>query len=480
MKKYLSIASVVLAIALAMALMMQGCSKSPVEEVFSKKWKTITKQDKEKLESYFQSQGYDNPSTYWNLCFEEGGDTIGRVNPWSVVALSQDTVVNLYIDNSSSMKGYFESKNLSPLITVLSGIQQYFSGNKIHGYYIEKESLKEYPFEQLTTDLSSRKLSGYSDAIQLDGLIKKIAEKYKNESKGSIIVDFIVTDGIPSGSNEEINPTGKNLKPEDRTFNIDQASILQARIANALMGIEGIAASVYQFQSGYNGDYYFFNNTKEHKDWKMRPFYVIVLGNKDLVMRLAESENKGLEFFKSNNKVHFGSVDESRITLSGPFKKGTFVDSERFEEAEDEEGYNGSIIIRPQLSLKGLPYFARSASYIQKNAKITLDGKDFPFVDKDAKKEGYKIEGEMLTLQLKVEPLKKYKLKINIKNTTPSWVDEATCLNDKKVSDLELQSRTFNLKFLVEGLKNGVTGSKGDVTLYDKEFIIDTNDSDED
>ena len=88
----------------------------------------------------------------------------------------------------------------------------------------------------------------------------------------------------------------------------------------------------------------------------------------------------------------------------------------------------------------------------------------------------------MLTLQLKVEQLKKYKLKVRIKNTTPSWVDESTCLNDKTVSDLELRSRTFNLKYLVEGLKNGITGSKGDVTLYEKEFIIDTNalDSDSD
>lgn len=472
---------------IAMAFILQGCPNPPVQDVFSKKWKTMSNEDKVKLEQYFKSEEYEDDSEYWDLCFELGGDTTGRINPWSITNPPKGVVINLYIDNSSSMKGYFESKNLSPLITVLSGIQQYFSGSNINGNYIEKETIKEYPFDQLTTDLSSKNLSGYSDAIQLDGLIKIIAVQYKNESQKSNVIDFIITDGIPSGSNDEVNPKKENGEviikdPNNRTFNIDYATTLQSRIANALSGIKDIAASVYQFQSGFNGDYWFFNNTKEHKNWDLRPFYVLVIGNKDLVMQFAESENKGLEFFNSNNKVHFGSVDKEAIKLSGPFMKGTVVDPEEFKEAEEEEGYNGYIVIRPQLSLAGLPYFARSASYIKKNAKITLDGKELPFVDKDAKQQGYKIEREMLTFQLKVEQLKKYKLKMSIKNTTPSWVDESTCLNDKTASDLELRSRTFNLKYLVEGLKNGITGSKGDVILYEKEFVIDTNalDSDSD
>lgn len=483
MKKLLAIACVALQIAIA--LMLQSCQSSPVKDVFSKEWKTMSKEDKAKLEKYFKAKEYEDFSEYWELCFVEGGDTTGRMNPWKEIVDNKDVSINLYIDNSSSMKGYFESKNLSPLITVLSGIQQYFSGNKIDGFYIEKDSIKGYPFNQLTTDLSSKKLSSYSDAIQLDGLIKNIAVQYKKESQRSNVIDFIITDGIPSGNNDEINPKKNNGEviikdPNNRTFNIDYATTLQSRIANALSGIRGIAASVYQFQSGFNGDYWYFNNTKGHKDWNLRPFYVLVIGNKDLVMRLAESENKGLEFFQANNKVHFGSVDKNGIRLSGPFKDGTKVDSDVFEEAEDEDGYKGYVMIRPQLSLTGLPYFVRNESYIQKNARITLDGKEFPFINKDAKKEGYKIEGEMLTFQLKVEQLKKYKLKISIKNTTPSWVDESTCLNDRTVSDLELSTRTFNFKYLVEGLKNGITGSKGDVTLYEEEFIIDTSDSDED
>lgn len=440
-----------------------GCKPNPVKDIFSKEWETMSKEDKKTLEEYFKSSGYD-ASEYWEYCMYEGGDTTGRINPWKGISKEFNIEINLYVDNSSSMRGYFESKNLSQLITVLSGIQQYYSDKNINGFYVEKDSLKEYSFDKLTTDLSSRKFTNYSDAIQLDGLIRRIAGSYKLKSKNLRLLNFIITDGIPSGTNEEINPPGKKLKPEDRTFNIDQATTLQARIANALSGIKNIAASVYQFQSGFNGDYYYYNNTNKPKDWDKRPFYVIAIGDKNLVMDFAESENNGLELFKSINKVHFGSVDGSKICLTGPFLTGTMtVDPQLFEEADNDEA---KIKISPQLSLKGLPYFARTTSYIKKNAKIILDDKEF---------EDYKSEGDFLTLNLKVDQNMKYKLNINIKNTTPSWVESSTCFNDKLISDLELKNKTFNLKFLIEGLKNGITGSKGDVTLYQHEFIIDTN-----
>ena len=462
MKKVISITCCL--IFTAMVYLLQGCNSSPVEEVFSKQWEIMSKEDRTKLEMYFKSEGFNDVSEYWALCYDEGADTTGRINPWLIPLKSLNTEINLYIDNSSSMKGFFESKNLSQLISVLSGIQQYYSDKTIKGFYVEKDLLKEYPFDSLTADLSSRKLTDYSDAIQLDGLIRRIAESYKLKSKSSKIIDFIITDGIPSGTNEEINPPGKKLKPEDRTFNIDQATTLQARIANALSGTKNIAASVYQFQSGFNGEYYYYNNTNKHKDWNKRPFYIIAIGDKNLVLDFAESENKGLELFKSINKVHFGSVDEKKICLTGAFLTGTtIVDPQLFEEADNDDS---KIKIHPQLSLKGLPYFARTTSYIKKNAIITLDGKEF----KD-----YISEGDFLTLNLKVEQNMKYKLNINIKNTTPSWVEASTCFNDKLISDLELKNKTFNLKFLVEGLKNGITGSKGDVTLYQHEFIIDTN-----
>ena len=76
-----------------------------------------------------------------------------------------------------------------------------------------------------------------------------------------------------------------------------------------------------------------------------------------------------------------------------------------------------------------------------------------------------------------------YPIEIVVKNATPSWVEDCTCYDDKKLlkdRPLEFVNKTFNLKYLIEGLKNGVTGSKGLVTLYHGKFTLSTKDSEDD
>ena len=86
----------------------------------------------------------------------------------------------------------------------------------------------------------------------------------------------------------------------------------------------------------------------------------------------------------------------------------------------------------------------------------------------------------MISFKLEVEQDERYKIEIRILNSTPSWVEECTCYDDKdkKMSDLEFNSKTFNFKYLIEGLKEGVTGMKGAVVLYENTFEINTNSED--
>ena len=60
--------------------------------------------------------------------------------------------------------------------------------------------------------------------------------------------------------------------------------------------------------------------------------------------------------------------------------------------------------------------------------------------------------------------------------------DSFTALQDKiRAGGVVTLDQNYNYNSADDsGLKNGITGSKGDITLYEKDFIIDTNDSDDD
>lgn len=448
------------AIVIAIAVTAISC-KNPVKEVFDKEWENgkISQQDKRSLEKYFEKDGYSDPSEYWQRCIEEGVDTAGRENPWAVVvAKPKDVKVKVYVDNSSSMKGYFESPVPAPVIEVLSAIQMFYGerDRNIQGYYVDsKHNFTNYPLDSLVSDLTHKKLRGYYDSYQLDGIIGKMIENIKSDSTARV-VNFLITDGIPSGTNQEVNGTD---------FNKISAAALQQRISSKFLGTKDIAVSVYRFKSGFKGEYWFYNNSKINKAFNSRPFYVIALGERELVTELAEKEAAGLDYFNAEYKVHFGGVDASKMSFT-PAR----VESSEFE---DDDKIKKTI----EISLKGLPYFARNEKFLKKNAILKVDGKEI-------ESEKWNVASDrIITYTMDIEEDMEYTIEIIVKNATPSWVEDFTCYDDIDLLNkrpLEFVNKTFNLKYLIEGLKNGVTGSKGLVTLYNGKFTLSTKDNEDD
>lgn len=428
-----------------------GCVKNTVESIFDKDWTSMSKEDKKALENYFKNQGYDNPQDYWDLCADEGADTTGRINPWYISVKAKPVKVKVYIDNSSSMEGYFNSPNSSPIIEVLSEIQLFFvkMDNNIQGYYVDKQkNFANYSLDSLTADLTKKKLRNYQDSYQLDQLIGRMVNEIKKDNDNKII-SFLITDGISSGSNEEINHS------INRSFNKQSASLLQSRIACKFYGTNNIAVSVYQFMSGFKGRYWYYNNDNEPMNLSQKPFYVIAIGDRDLVYEFAKKEAEGLQKFKSNNKVHFGGVDKTKIKFSHQDVSLSQFDSE------------DKIHIISNISLDGLPYFARNDKFLEKKCTLKINGQELKYGK-------WKVPtGRSIEIPMDVEIESTYKIYIHITNTTPSWVDTYTCLDDTE-KGIDLSKKTFNLKYLVEGLKYGVTGSQGDETLYEHEFVFNT------
>lgn len=448
MKKFRFI--LIIGIMFFIVLGLVGCN-NPVEKVFDKDWTSMSKEDKQTLENYFKKQGYDNPQDYWNLCADEGADTTGRINPWYISVKVKPVKVKVYIDNSSSMKGYFNSSNSSPIIEVLSEIKLFFvkMDNNIQGYYVDKQNnFANYSLDSLTADLTKKKLRNYQDSYQLDQLIGRMVNEIKNDNKNKII-SFLITDGIPSGSNEDINHS------INRSFNKQSASALQSLVACKFYGTNNIAVSVYQFMSGFNGRYWCYNNDTVPLNLSNKPFYVIAIGDRDLVYEFAEKEAEGLQKFKSNNKVHFGGVDKTKIKFSHQdVSRSQFDDKDK-------------IHIISNISLDGLPYFARNDKFLEKNCTLKINGQELKYGK-------WKVPtGRSIEIPMDVEIESTYKIYIHITNTTPSWVDTYTCLDDTE-KGIDLSKKTFNLKYLVEGLKYGVTGSQGDETLYEHDFVFNT------
>lgn len=432
-----------------------GCiNSSPVKEIFDKEWVdgNISKEDKITLEKYFQSNGDSIFSEYWDLCFWEGADTTGKKNPWQENPVqAKEIEVSVYIDNSSSMEGYFKSSMSAPVIEVLSAIQQYYSRNDIRGYYVDKDRQSQFisiDLDSLISDLTMKKIKNFGDSYQLDGLIGKMVQDYNKKKSNKRVISFFITDGIPSGSNDEINGT----RPQ-KNFNIVSASTLQSKIARKFINVKGLAASVYRFRSGFEGEYWYYNNAHKRKSIPDRPFYVLVLGDRDLVSEFAEKESQGLNFFESENKVHFGAIDKSLISF---FHDS--VDSDSFDESD-------TIQILAEIVIKGLPYFARTETFLKNNMDLKVNNDSCNWV----------LNNGIIRIPLTVEQYNSYIIDISIRNSTPSWVDEFTSFNDIEDGDNALHYKTFNLKYFIEGLKNGVTGSKGEIILYENTFTIDTN-----
>lgn len=181
----------------------------------------------------------------------------------------------LHLDNSTSMAG-FTSNGTNGYFAVLNKMRFAYEGNPV--FYVG-DSI--YKGDDLITDLQKHEVSmkGASRIDQdLDALFKKAGE-----NKTGLYI--YLTDGIMSGSDEEINRTPA------KDFNLTHKDELSDRIKRAVAGNAGTAVSVYQFTSDFNGEYYAYNNeNNNHKPIKgTHAFYAIAIGNPGI---LADFKNK--------------------------------------------------------------------------------------------------------------------------------------------------------------------------------------------
>lgn len=420
----------------------------------------ITQAEKQNLDLLFEENNITTPSGKWQkiteICTDYGYD-VPLVNPWDKPSptTNRSILVNVYLDNTSSMAGYVQADDITNFVNVFSGIDALYMDNQveINAYLTQQETPKgktdiiRQDWETLKSDLT-HKQTKFTDSYQLNDFFKAITDKMIADTTHRII-NYFITDGIPSGTNREV--TGKR-------FNINSASVLQTRITKAISACSAdeYAVSIYQFIANFKGCYFKYDNAKKIIDNQSRPFYVIAIGEKTLVEQIAKRADEGIvKFFEPQHSVHYGFATGTltpSLNVNSEYDDSTGT----FEVALDNENEKKIAISFP---VAQLPLYAREKDYLEANLSITVNGRKTDFT----------VNKKEIIATARFDRYASYEVSFELKDELPAWVKNYTSQDDSFI-EKEL-AKTFNLHIVTEGLKCGITKNMTNI-LIDKKFII--------
>ena len=349
----------------------------------------------------------------------------------------------IYMENSASMKGY-NDKDCNGFTSVLSELVGIYGRDKTKTFFYSDGLSQSYSADKFADMIASKQVK-YGKSSPLHLIIDSIINK-KNS------LNFLITDGIMSGSDEQIR---KNPK-----YNIYYREELQNSLADKLKN-KDLAISVYQFESFFNGTYYCYDNTKVQLS-KNRPFYVIALGEKEQVKDFKSKVEKGMAYFKPKNDVHLGFIDTMSIKVYAASQGG--VNDKVIEVDMNQVRKNGKKISSPEsdeekisyldLSIplpEGLPKYMKTNEYLKENLSLIFND------EKIADKLFYYNEKDQV-VHAYIHPysiLKKNSFYSILKYSLPKWCNKDSSLDDKNIKS-EMFPTTFNLSYFIMGLQMGV------------------------
>ena len=366
--------------------------------------------------------------------------------------------VKVYMENSSSMEGY-NNVNSNGFTSVISDLMYVYGSKNTQGYFFSNKLTKPYNAKNFSEKISSKDVT-YGDSSPFCEIMDSILKK--NES-----ISFLITDGIMSGSNKEIEKNPQH--------NIDMRETIQNEFSDKFRYYKDIAVSVYQFTSYFKGKYYCYNNYHKQLEVSNRPYYVFAIGKKKYVKDFADkvkSNSTELSHFIPKNEVHFGllnipmSPDFSMSPLS--FRDTTDGFSFIIEKKEIPKLRKDGALFSLTLPTD-LPPYMRNQTYLDKHIHIMFN--------EDTIANAKLNEKYTNVINVKV-PEKRFRkssenrIICQLEYALPCWCDSASIDNDLKIfGNSFMQDKTFNLIYLIKGIKNGIENSNAQ-NVWNIEYTI--------
>lgn len=361
--------------------------------------------------------------------------------------------INLYIETSASMGGYFQKD--AEFKTIVSDLSAKLHNNikPLSIWFIAEEKIR-YPNEvsQFGAAIATTRIADQKSS-QIHKIIEEIAANTDSTS-----VSLFVSDCILSFPDEEIrnNPEINKYEAPNALKNNIFATFSNLKRRN-------LTASVYAFTSKFYGTYYDYGNRKTALNGERRPFYIWVIGNKALLDDFNE-KLLSISTFRPDEFLHFGVSEQpvssyeifTQLEKSGKWSK----------EGNDITGLDvaapGQAKFSLGMDLSELPFYAQSVDYLNENLIVSCDGCKVTYSVKEKEDITEKPKGKnqleafarnshffVFEIQEMIPSRAKMSFRLPLKYDT--WYLDWSTDDDRNFK--ESAGRTFALEHLINGVR---------------------------
>jgi hypothetical protein len=379
--------------------------------------------------------------------------------------------IRFYIETSMSMAGYMNGgtefqATVNNMIGILGG--KYGQGSIIPNTIVDE--IKPYSdLDSFRYDVTNSRFA-FGGHSPVDRIFSMILSR-----SGLNDISIFITDAIMSGSNSDVQSN-----PE---FNIEQTSLLMNNIRARFDNVKGkFSISVYGFRSRFNSNsqkgfcYFTYRNGKVFQNFKRRPFYVFVIGNKQLLKEVTDVM-KNDSFFRPEKSLDFGIQNDPvrRYTLFHSHlpihQRGSclFVNSNSVK-CKWNPSATDPVKFGVGLNLSGLPGYARENKYLTDHLGISISNNirltelnppvsAISGIKLDPVVEQKKSNSLGCThfLNLTISDLfdQDEIINVTVRGEEDNWYESWSCTNDLEIgTDTGLQEKTFNLNWLIYGIRS--------------------------
>ena len=372
--------------------------------------------------------------------------------------------VNFFMETSASMAGYFNGPTefVKDIPNFLVDIEGRELGGKgpLKIYYVA-DSLTLYPktTQDFIRDISTTKVANEKSS-EMHKILEMIASKTDSNDISIFVSDCILSypDNVIK-TNSEIN---KQKAPGE----------LKALVKDTFLKLkrQDISASLYGFSSAFLGNYYTYQNAKIKLNGEQRPYYLWVIGNKELVTKF-NKQLSGINNFKPVIDLNFGLFDktiENYQTFFTYEREGKWeVKDKGIANLEASKKKPSSFAIAVDLS--ALPNSIGTPEYLTKHLKTSSENLDFKIknilLTKDLDKSKLKprekeyLESNTHVIVIEVSDIYKDNAKIDLK--LPLVYDntykEMSTMDDRTLESIP--GKTFAFEHLIDGVKEAYENS---------------------